>query len=279
MTANASPRAIALARLNNFINRGEAIIGGGAGIGLSAKCQEAGGVDLITIYNSGRFRMAGRGSLAGMMPYGNANDLTLEMAHEVLTVVKKTPVLAGLCGTDPFRDMSRLLKQVKDLGFIGCVNFPTVGLIDGVFRQNLEDTGMGYEKEVEMIRIAHEMDLLTAPYVFNADESTRMAKAGADIIVAHMGLTTSGSIGAQIAATLDDCVTRIQSIRDAALEVNKDIIVLCHGGPIANPSDARYVIEKTKGVHGFFGASSLERLPVEVAIQEAAQSFKAIRLS
>jgi len=278
MEAETSPRAIALAHLNDCIHRGEAIIGGGAGVGLSAKCQEAGGVDLIIIYNSGRFRMAGRGSLAGLMPYGNANAITLEMAHEILTIVKKTPVLAGICGTDPFRDMSGLLKEVKELGFAGVQNFPTTGLIDGVFRQNLEESGMSYQLEVEMIRLAHEMDLLTTPYVFNADESVRMTKAGADVIVAHMGLTTSGTIGAQTAATLEDCVTRVQQIRDAAFEINKDIIVLCHGGPIATPDDARYVIQATRGVHGFFGASSLERLPVETAIKEAAQSFKTIRL-
>ncbi|KIM79590.1 hypothetical protein PILCRDRAFT_98083 [Piloderma croceum F 1598] len=279
MAAEGSARNVALHRLRECIKRGEAIIGGGAGIGLSAKAQELGGIDLIIIYNSGRYRMAGRGSLAGLMPYGDANAIVLDMGREVLTIVKKTPVLAGVCGTDPFRDMSRFLKEVKELGFVGVQNFPTVGLIDGIFRQNLEETGMDYEKEVEMIRIAHTMDLLTTPYVFNMDEATRMTKAGADVIVAHMGLTTSGTIGAQTAVTLDDCVKRVQDIRDAAFEVNQDIIVLCHGGPIASPDDARFIIEKTKGVHGFFGASSLERLPVEKVMKEVTQNFKAIHLS
>jgi len=279
MAMEGSPRQIALEKLRGCINRGEAIIGGGAGIGLSAKSQEAGGVDLIIVYNSGRYRMAGRGSLAGLMPYGDANAIVLDMGREVLTVVKKTPVLAGVCGTDPFRDMNRFLKEVKELGFVGCQNFPTVGLIDGVFRRNLEETGMDYEKEVEMIRLAHEMDLLTTPYVFNVDESTRMTKAGADVIVAHMGLTTIGTIGAQTVATLDDCVKHVQDIRDAAFKVNRDIIVLCHGGPIASPDDARFIIEKTEGVHGFFGASSLERLPVETAVKQVTQNFKAIRLT
>ncbi|EIW84826.1 hypothetical protein CONPUDRAFT_116995 [Coniophora puteana RWD-64-598 SS2] len=272
-------RQAALRRLREHINNGEAIVGGGAGVGLSAKTQEAGGVDLIILYNSGRYRMAGRGSLAGLMPYGDANAIMLDMARETLTVVKHTPVLAGVCGTDPFRDMRRLLQEVKDTGFTGVQNFPTVGLIDGVFRQNLEETGMDYGKEVEMIRIAHELDLLTTPYVFNPDEATRMAKAGADVVVAHMGLTTSGTIGAQTALTLDDCVKRVQDIRDAAFEVNNEIIVLCHGGPIATPKDAQYVIERVKGIHGFFGASSLERLPVEVAMKETTREFKAIRLA
>ncbi|KIJ69146.1 hypothetical protein HYDPIDRAFT_105716 [Hydnomerulius pinastri MD-312] len=274
-----SKRQATLERLRSSINRGEAIVGGGAGVGLSAKTQEAGGVDLIILYNSGRYRMAGRGSLAGLMPYGDANAIMLDMARETLTVVKKTPVLAGICGTDPFRDMSRLLREVKDLGFTGVQNFPTVGLIDGVFRQNLEETGMDYGKEVEMIRLAHEMDLLTTPYVFNVDEAQRMATAGADIIVAHMGLTTSGTIGAQTALTLDDCVERVKAIADAAKRINPDVIVLCHGGPIATPDDARYVIQRVKGIHGFFGASSLERLPVEVAMKEVTQDFKSIRLT
>lgn len=279
MASAESPRAVALSRLRGCIRRGEAIIGGGAGIGLSAKSQEAGGVDLIILYNSGRYRMAGRGSLAGMMPYGDANAIALEIGREVLTIVTKTPVLAGVCGTDPFRDMGRFLKEVKELGFVGVQNFPTVGLIDGVFRQNLEETGMDYGKEVEMIRLAHELDLLTTPYAFNVDEATRMAEAGADVVVAHMGLTTSGTIGAQTAVTLDDCVKRVQDIRDAAFKVRQDIIVLCHGGPIASPNDARYIIENTQGVHGFFGASSLERLPVEMAMKQTTQDFKAIRLN
>ncbi|KAF7986522.1 hypothetical protein HWV62_26224 [Athelia sp. TMB] len=279
MSTPESLRSKALKRLKDSISRGEAILGGGAGVGLSAKSQEAGGVDLIILYNSGRYRMAGRGSLAGLLAYGDANAIVVDMAREVLTVVKKTPVLAGVNGTDPFRDMGRFLKELKDLGFTGVQNFPTVGLIDGVFRQNLEETGMDYGKEVEMIRQAHELDLLTTPYVFNVDESTQMAKAGADVIVAHMGLTTSGTIGAQTALSLDDCVKRVQDIRDAAFEVNKDIIVLCHGGPIAEPEDAKYVIEKTMGVHGFFGASSLERLPVEKAISDVTQSYKGIRLA
>jgi len=274
-----SRRQDAIIRLRESITRGNAIIGGGAGIGLSAKAQEEGGVDLLILYNSGRYRMAGRGSLAGMMPYGDANAIMLEMANEVLTIVKKTPVLAGICGTDPFRDMGRLLKEVKERGFTGVQNFPTVGLIDGVFRQNLEETGMSYQAEVEMIRIAHEMDLLTAPYVFTADEAERMALAGADILVAHMGLTTSGAIGAQTSSSLDDCVKRVQEIRDVGVKINKDIIVLCHGGPIATAGDARHVIERVKGLHGFFGASSLERLPVEVAVRECTQDFKAIRLT
>ncbi|KAH7889544.1 TIM-barrel-protein domain-containing protein [Phlebopus sp. FC_14] len=272
-------RKAALERLRSFINRGEAIVGGGAGVGLSAKTQEAGGVDLIILYNSGRYRMAGRGSLAGLMPYGDANAIMLEMARETLTVVKKTPVLAGICGTDPFRDMSRLLQEVKELGFTGVQNFPTVGLIDGVFRQNLEETGMDYGKEVEMIRLAHELDLLTTPYVFNVHEAELMTAAGADVIVAHMGLTTSGTIGAQTALMLDDCIDRIKAIAKAAVKINPEIIILCHGGPIATPDDARYVIQNVKGIHGFFGASSLERLPVEVAIQDVARDFKSIRLA
>ncbi|KAH7915313.1 TIM-barrel-protein domain-containing protein [Hygrophoropsis aurantiaca] len=273
-----SKRQATLRHLRETISRGQAIVGGGAGVGLSAKTQEAGGVDLIILYNSGRYRMAGRGSLAGLMPYGDANAIMLEMARETLTVVKKTAVLAGVCGTDPFRDMTRLLQEVKDLGFTGVQNFPTVGLIDGVFRQNLEETGMDYGKEVEMIRLAHEMDLLTTPYVFNVDEAKRMASAGADVIVAHMGLTTSGTIGAQTSLTLDDCVGRVQDILNAAVDINPDIIVLCHGGPIATPVDAQYVIERVKGIHGFFGASSLERLPVEVAMKQVTQEFKSIRL-
>lgn len=273
-----SKRQQVLERLRDNISRGMAIVGGGAGIGLSAKTQEAGGIDLIILYNSGRYRMAGRGSLAGLMPYGDANAIMLEMARETLTIVKDTAVLAGICGTDPFRDISQLLKEVKNLGFTGVQNFPTVGLIDGAFRQNLEETGMSYEKEVEMIRMAHELDLLTTPYVFNVDEAERMARAGADVIVAHMGLTTSGTIGAKTALALDDCVVRVKKILDAAVKIKPEIIVLCHGGPIATPTDAKYVIERVPGIHGFFGASSLERLPVESAMKEVAQEFKSIRL-
>ncbi|EMD00537.1 hypothetical protein BAUCODRAFT_172739 [Baudoinia panamericana UAMH 10762] len=260
------------------IKDGHAIVGAGAGIGLSAKFVEAGGGDLIIIYNSGRFRMAGRGSLAGLMPYGNANDVVVEMAAEVLPVVKHTPVIAGVCASDPFRDMSRFLRQLKDLGFAGVQNFPTVGLIDGTFRSNLEETGMSYQLEVDVVRMAHEMDMLTTPYVFNPDEATRMAEAGADIIVAHMGLTSSGSIGAKTGKSLDDCVRDIQAIRDAATKVKSDIIVLCHGGPIAAPEDAKYVLERCQGVHGFFGASSMERLPVEEAITGITKTFKSINV-
>ncbi|KAF2108068.1 TIM-barrel-protein domain-containing protein [Lophiotrema nucula] len=266
-----------LKNLRASISNGTIIVGGGAGIGLSAKFIEQGGGDLIIIYNSGRFRMAGRGSLAGLMPYGNANDVVVDMAREVLPVVKKTPVLAGVCATDPFRDMSKFLKQLKEIGFAGIQNFPTVGLIDGQFRQNLEETGMGYDAEVEVVRLAREMDLLTTPYVFNVDEAKRMAEAGADVLVAHMGLTTSGSIGAQSGKSLDDCVEEIQKIRDAAVETNPEIIMLCHGGPIAAPEDAEYVISRTKGIHGFFGASSMERLPVEEAITGITKKFKGLK--
>jgi predicted TIM-barrel enzyme len=268
-----------LERLRAQIDKGVPIIGGGAGTGISAKCEEAGGVDLMVIYNSGRFRMAGRGSLAGCMPYGDANAIVVEMAGEVLTVVKDTPVLAGVCGTDPFRQMPIFLKQVAEIGFSGVQNFPTVGLCDGVFRANLEETGMGYGLEVDMIRIAHDMDLFTTPYAFNTDESEQMAGAGADVVVAHMGLTTKGSIGAHSAKTLDDCVGDIQAICDAAKAVNPDVIVLCHGGPVSMPEDAEYVLQRTKGVHGFYGASSMERLPTEVAIREQMESFKAVRFS
>ncbi|KAI4279158.1 MAG: hypothetical protein LQ337_000499 [Flavoplaca oasis] len=265
-----------LERLRSSIKDGKAIVGAGAGTGLSAKCLEQGGAHLILVYNSGRFRMAGRGSLAGMMPYSDANAVVLDMAKEVLPVVRNSPVLAGVCGTDPFRSIHLFLKELQGLGFCGVQNFPTVGLIDGKFRQNLEETGMGYEEEVEMIRIAHQMDLLTTPYVFNVDEAERMTHAGADVLVAHMGLTTSGSIGASTSSSLQDCVIAIQDIRDAACRINKDIIVLCHGGPIANPEDAQYVLERTNGVQGFFGASSMERLPVEKAIEETTKAFKSL---
>ncbi len=266
----------ALQRLRTTIDSGGVLIGAGAGTGLSAKCVEAGGVDLIIIYNSGRYRMAGRGSLAGLMPYGDANAIVVEMAGEVLPIVKQTPVLAGVCGTDPFRLMPYFLKQLKEMGFAGVQNFPTVGLIDGTFRQNLEETGMGYELEVEMIRLAQELDLLTAPYVFTPDEARAMARAGADILVPHMGLTTKGSIGAYTALTLDQAVERVQAMHDAAKEINPDILVLCHGGPIAEPEDAAYVLGRTHGVVGFFGASSMERLPTEVAITENTRRFKQI---
>ena len=267
-----------LQRLRNLITERKPIIGGGAGTGISAKFEEAGGVDLIVIYNSGRYRMAGRGSLAGLMPYGDANAIVMEMANEVLTIVKDTPVLAGVCGTDPFRQIPIFLKQVKEIGFAGVQNFPTVGLYDGLFRKNLEETGMGYGLEVEMIRVAHEMDLLTTPYCFNPAEATAMAKAGADVIVAHLGLTTKGTIGASTAVTLEDAPQQVQEIADAAKSAREDVILLCHGGPISEPRDAEYVLHRTKGVHGFYGASSMERLPVEKAITETMKSYKAIEL-
>jgi predicted TIM-barrel enzyme len=270
-------RTKALERFRAQIAAGRPLVGAGAGTGLSAKCAEAGGADMIIIYNSGRYRMAGRGSLAGLMPYGDANAIVVEMAAEVLPIVEETPVLAGVCGTDPFRVMPVFLRQLKDIGFWGVQNFPTVGLIDGGFRQNLEETGMGYALEVEMIRAAHELDLLTTPYVFSPDDAEAMARAGADVLVAHMGLTTGGAIGAETGRTLDDSVELIQAIRDAAVEVNPDVIVLCHGGPIAEPDDASYVLERTKGVDGFFGASSMERLPTEIAITETVRRFKELQ--
>ena len=270
-------RAEALARLQKTIRNGGVIVGAGAGTGLSAKCAEAGGVDLIIIYNSGRYRMAGRGSLAGLLPYGDANAIVIEMANEVLPIVKNTPVLAGVCGTDPFRVMPYFLRQIKAMGFAGVQNFPTVGLFDGTFRQNLEETGMGFGLEVDMIRMAHSLDLLTAPYAFNTDEARALAQAGADILVPHMGLTTKGNIGAYTALTLDEAAQRVQAMHDVAKEVNPDILVLCHGGPIAEPDDAAYILEHTQGVVGFFGASSMERLPTEVAITENARRFKNIR--
>jgi len=269
-------RAEALARLRAQVREGRPVIGAGAGTGLSAKCAEAGGADLIIIYNSGRYRMAGRGSLAGLLPYGDANAIVLEMAAEVLPIVEATPVLAGVCGTDPFRLMPVFLRQIQETGFSGVQNFPTVGLFDGTFRQNLEETGMGYGLEVEMIRAARDLDLLTCPYVFTPDDARRMAEAGADVLVPHMGLTTSGTIGAQTAKTLGEAVELVQAMRDAAVEVNPDVLVLCHGGPIAEPEDAAYVLERTSGVVGFFGASSMERLPTEVAMTENMKRFKAI---
>jgi predicted TIM-barrel enzyme len=265
--------------LRATLDGGGVVIGAGAGTGLSAKCAEAGGADLIIIYNSGRYRMAGRGSLAGLMPYGDANAIVLEMGNEVLPVVKRTPVLAGVCGTDPFRLMDRFLAEVEAAGFAGVQNFPTVGLIDGLFRANLEETGMGYELEVEMIGLAHERGLLTAPYVFDAAGAEAMARAGADVLVPHMGLTTKGTIGAQTARTLEECVPLIQEMHDAAMAVNPEVIVLCHGGPIAEPQDAAYVLERCDGVVGFFGASSMERLPTEVAMSENMRRFKAISIT
>ncbi len=266
-----------LQRFNHKIAQGKPIIGGGAGTGISAKFEEAGGIDLIVIYNSGRFRMAGHGSLAGLLPYGDANQIVMEMAGEVLPVVKRTPVLAGVCGTDPMRRMERFLGEVKAIGFAGVQNFPTVGLFDGVMRVNLEETGMGYAREVEMIRLAREMDLLTTPYVFNPAEATEMAQAGADILVAHMGLTTAGSIGAKTAKTLEQCVSLIDEIVKAARQVRSEIIVLCHGGPIAEPDDAAFILKHCPSVDGFYGASSMERLPTERAIREQTERFTQIR--
>jgi predicted TIM-barrel enzyme len=258
---------------------GRPIVGAGAGTGISAKCAEKGGADLIIIYNSGRYRMAGRGSLAGLLAYGDANAIVMEMAREVLPVVKNTPVLAGVNGTDPFRLMPRFLAELRDAGFAGVQNFPTVGLIDGVFRANLEETGMSYDLEVEMIRTASSMELLTCPYVFDANQAEQMADAGADLLVAHAGLTTKGTIGARTTISLDQAATLIQSIRDAAVAVKKDVLVLCHGGPLAEPDDVAYVLSRTRGVAGFFGASSMERLPAERAITEQVQRFKSIPLS
>lgn len=265
------------ARLQKSIDAGVPIVGGGAGTGISAKFEEAGGVDLMVIYNSGRFRMAGRGSLAGCMPYGDANAIVLEMANEVLPVVKDTPVLAGVCGTDPFRVMEVFLKQVKAAGFSGVQNFPTVGLCDGQFRQNLEETGMGFGLEVDMIRAANDLGLFTTPYIFNTDEAKAMAEAGADVVVAHLGLTTKGAIGASTAYTIEDAPAKVQALCDAAKRVNPNVICLCHGGPISMPDDAAYVLKNTEGVHGFYGASSMERLPTEIAITEQMKKFKAIR--
>jgi predicted TIM-barrel enzyme len=266
----------ARARLRATLEGGGVIIGAGAGTGLSAKCAEDGGADLIIIYNSGRYRMAGRGSLAGLMPYGDANAIVMDMAREVLPVARETPVLAGVCGTDPFRLMDRFLREVLEAGFAGVQNFPTVGLIDGTFRVNLEETGMSYALEVEMIREAASLGLLTSPYVFDPGQAAAMAEAGADVLVPHMGLTTKGTIGARTAKTLDRCVEEIQAMRDAAIAENPDVIVLCHGGPLAEPEDARYVLERTEGIVGFFGASSMERLPSEVAMTENMRRFKAL---
>ena len=265
-----------LDRFRAQVAAGHPIIGGGAGTGITAKSAEAGGIDLLVIYNSGRVRMAGRGSLSGLLAYGDANAIVMDMANEVLPVVKHTPVLAGVNGTDPFRIMGYFLKQVKEIGFAGVQNFPTVGLIDGVFRANLEETGMGYGPEIDMIRLAHEMDLLTSPYVFDTDQAKAMAAAGADILVPHMGLTTSGTIGATTALTLEQAAVRVQELADAAKSVNPDILCLCHGGPIANPEDAQYILNNTEGIVGFYGASSIERFPTEVGIRKQTEDFKAV---
>ena len=270
-------RASIMARFRKMIDEGVPIIGGGAGTGLSARAEEAGGIDLIIIYNSGRYRMAGRGSAAGLLAYGNANEIVKEMAREVLPVVKQTPVLAGVNGTDPFLLMPQFLRELKEMGFAGVQNFPTIGLFDGTMRQSFEETGMGFGLEVDMIRLASEIDLLTTPYVFNADEAKAMTEAGADIIVAHMGVTTGGDIGATSAKSLEDCVTQIDAISAAARSVRDNIVVLCHGGPISMPSDAQFVLSHTQFCHGFYGASSAERLPAETAIREQITTFKAIR--
>jgi predicted TIM-barrel enzyme len=269
-------RAALLEKFRKMIAARQPIVGGGAGTGLSAKCEEAGGIDLIVIYNSGRYRMAGRGSLAGLMAYGNANDIVVEMASEVLPVVKHTPVLAGVNGTDPFMLLEPFLRKLGDLGFAGVQNFPTVGLIDGVFRANLEETGMGYGLEVDMIAKAHELDMLTTPYVFDPDQAKAMAKAGADIIVCHLGLTTGGAIGSKTSRKLEDCPKLINEWTEAALKVRKDVIVLCHGGPISEPDDANYILKHCPNVHGFYGASSMERLPTERALTEQTKRFKQI---
>jgi len=274
----AIPRATILKNLNNLIAQDRPIIGGGAGTGLSAKSEEAGGIDLIIIYNSGRYRMAGRGSAAGLLAYGNANEIVKEMAVEVLPVVKHTPVLAGVNGTDPFVLMPQFLAELKSMGFSGVQNFPTVGLFDGSMRQSFEETGMGYGLEVDMIAQAHQLDLLTTPYVFNPDEAIAMTKAGADIIVAHMGVTTGGSIGATSSKSLDNCIEEIDAIANAARRIREDIILLCHGGPISSPEDAAYVLSRADRCHGFYGASSAERLPAEIAIRDQIKKFKSIDL-
>lgn len=275
----AIPRAEILNRLRAQGAAGRPIVGCGAGTGISAKCAEAGGADLIIIYNSGRYRMAGRGSLAGLMPYGDANAIVVEMSAEVLPVVKRTPVLAGVCGTDPFRMMPVFLKQLKEIGFSGVQNFPTVGLIDGGFRANLEGTGMGYDKEVEMIHVAHELDLLTTPYVFDPDQAKEMAKAGADLLVAHVGLTTSGSIGAALALTLDEAIERVMGITAAGKQVNSGLLVICHGGPFDEPENVGIALKRMPGIDGFFGASSIERLPTERAITGQVKGFKSLEIA
>ena len=269
-------REAILSRLRQQVSDGVPIIGAGAGTGISAKCAQAGGADLIVIYNSGRFRMAGHGSLSGLMPYGDANRIVVEMAREVLPVARGVPVLAGVCGTDPFRIMRTFLLELRAIGFTGVQNFPTVGLIDGLFRQNLEETGMSFAKEVEMIGTAHELGLLTTPYVFGPEQAVEMAAAGADVLVAHMGLTTKGLIGAQTAMSLREAADRAQAIRDAAIEVRDDVLVICHGGPISEPDDVRFVLGRTRGIVGFFGASSVERLPTETAITGQVRAFKGV---
>ena len=274
---NTLTRTEIMQQFKKQIEAGKILVGVGAGTGITAKSSEQGGADMLIIYNSGRYRMAGRGSLAGLLSYGDANQIVVEMGSEVLPVVQHTPVLAGVCGTDPFRVMDVFLKQLKEQGFSGVQNFPTVGLIDGVFRQNLEETGMGYGLEVDMIAKAHKLDLLTAPYVFDAEQAKAMAKAGADILVAHMGLTTKGTIGAKTALTLDDCIKKIEEIIEAGKKVNPNIMVICHGGPIAEPDDAAYVIQHTKNIDGFFGASSIERFAAEKGIKAQAAAFKAIK--
>jgi predicted TIM-barrel enzyme len=271
-------RATIVERLRKKVATGRPIIGGGAGTGISAKCEEAGGIDLIVIYNSGRFRMAGRGSMAGLMPYGNANAIVKEMAHEVLTAVRHTPVLAGVCASDPFMLRDHFLRELKDVGFAGIQNFPTVGLIDGMFRANLEETGMGFGQEIDLIAAAHRLDLLTTPYAFDPEQSRILTEAGADIVVAHMGLTTKGTIGAQTARTLDDCVREVAAIADAARSARPDVLVLCHGGPIADPADAQFILDRAPGVDGFYGASSMERLPTEVAIARQVEAFVGLGL-
>jgi predicted TIM-barrel enzyme len=272
----AIPRSNILEKFHKMVASRTPIVGGGAGTGLSAKGEEAGGIDLIIIYNSGRYRMAGRGSAAGLLAYGNANEIVREMAVEVLPVVKRTPVLAGVNGTDPFILMPRFLAELKDMGFSGVQNFPTIGLFDGAMRQSFEETGMGYGLEIDMIAEAHRLDLLTTPYVFNPEEAAAMTKAGADIVVAHMGVTTGGAIGATSAKTLESCVAEIDAIAEAAKKVRKDVIVLCHGGPIATPDDAEFILKRTQNCHGFYGASSMERLPVETALAEQTRKFKSI---
>ena len=274
----AETRSAILQRFHEKVRSGRPLIGGGAGTGLSAKCEEAGGIDLIVIYNSGRFRMAGRGSLAGLMPYGNANAIVKEMAYEVLTAVERTPVLAGVCATDPFMIPEVFLTELRTLGFAGIQNFPTVGLIDGSFRLGLEETGMGFAREVDCIGLAHQLDLLTTPYAFDAEQARQFAQVGADIIVAHMGLTTSGSIGARTARSLDDCVAEVTAIVAASKSIRSDVLVLCHGGPIANPPDAQHLLDRVEGLDGFYGASSMERLPTELAITRQTRDFADLRM-
>lgn len=274
---NKMSRKEILAKFREERRKGKILVGVGAGTGITAKSSEAGGADMLIIYNSGRFRMAGRGSLSGLLPYGDANQIVIDMGAEVLPVVKHTPVLAGVCGTDPFRVMEVYLKQLKDMGFNGVQNFPTVGLIDGIFRQNLEETGMGYNLEIDMIRLAHELDMVTCPYVFDPEQAQAMAEAGADVLVAHMGLTTKGTIGAKTALTLDDCIDRINAIIKAGKAVNPEVLIICHGGPIAEPDDAQYVISRIQEIDGFFGASSIERFAAERGIKSQTELFKAIK--